>query len=151
MSQENVEIVERYFGAAVRALDAYWDSPRSMAQALVGHDLDGDSRQVLDLMHPDMRWKNAAGIVFEGKHGCARGFDELMETSQAYSATVTEVTDLADDRVLAVLTVEMNGQSSGAAATVSIYSVLSLRDGLIADADEYLNRTEALKAVGLEE
>jgi len=47
-----VEIVERYFGAAVRALHTYWQKPRSMAEALVGGDLDRDSREVLDLMHP---------------------------------------------------------------------------------------------------
>ena len=121
-----------------------------MAEALVGGDLDRDSREVLDLMHPDMRWKNAAGIVFEGKAGCAHGFDELMEASRAYSVTLGEIADLGDDRVVAVLRVDMKGQSSGAPAAVSVFSLLRLQDGLVAEADEYLSRAEALKAVGLE-
>jgi hypothetical protein len=37
------------------------------------------------------------------------------------------------------------------AGTTPFFAVLALRDGLIIEIDEYLNRSEALKAVGLEE
>jgi ketosteroid isomerase-like protein len=151
MSQQNVEIVTRYFGAATRRVATYWENPRPIADALEANDLDADSREVLDQMHPDMRWKNALGIVFEGKAECARGVDELLEASQTYVVTVDEVIDLGKDHVLAVLGVGMKGKGSGAEATASIFSVLRLRDALIAQADEYLSRAEALKAVGLAE
>jgi ketosteroid isomerase-like protein len=147
MSQENVEIVTRYFAAATRRIATYWRDPRPIADALEAGDLDLDSREVLDRMHPDMRWKNALGIVFQGKADCARGVDELLDASQSYSVTVDQITDLGGDHVLAVLEVGMKGKSSGAAATVSIFSLLKLREGLIAEADEYLNRNEALRAV----
>jgi hypothetical protein len=45
----------------------------------------------------------------------------------------------------------MKGKSSWVAASVSIFSVLTLREGLIAETDGHLTRSEALKAVGLEE
>jgi ketosteroid isomerase-like protein len=151
MSQENVEVVTRYFGAITRTIATYWENPRSFAKALQAGDLDADSREVLDHLHPDMRWKNMLGIVYEGKLDCARGVDELMEASQSYSVRADEVTDLGDDHVLVVLRLGMKGQSSGAAATSSVFSVHTLQEGLIAQADEYLSRAEALKAVGLAE
>jgi ketosteroid isomerase-like protein len=151
MSQQNVKIVTRYFAAATRRVATYWTNPRPIADSLEAGDLDVDSQEVLDHMHPEMRWKNALGIVFQGKADCAKGVDELLEASQSYSVTLDEVTELSGDHVLAVLGVGMEGKSSGAAATLSIFSVLTLRDGLIAEADEYLSRAEALEAVGLAE
>jgi hypothetical protein len=114
-------------------------------------DLDTDSREVLDRLHPDVRWTNALGIAFHGKAACARGVDELMEASQSYSVSLDEVTDLGGDHVLAVVRVGMQGRSSGAQGTVLIFSVHTLRQGLIAQTDEYLSRADALAGVGLAE
>jgi ketosteroid isomerase-like protein len=151
VSQENVEIVARYLGAAVRRIATYWQHPRPILDALESGDLDADSREVLDHMHPEMRWKNALGIVFEGKPDCARGVDELLEASRSYVVTVDDVIDLGGDRVLAVLGVGMKGRSSGATGSVSIFSVLTVRGGLITEADEYLSRADALEAARLAE
>jgi hypothetical protein len=151
MSQENVEIVTGYLGGILRSLDVYWERPHSFAEALENDDINTPLREVLDRIHPSMRWTNAIGDVYDGKLACARGVDELMQASQAYSLAIDEVTDLGDDHVLAVLRGEMKGRSSGATATVSIFSLLKLSDGLIVRADEYLRRDEAIKAVGLEE
>jgi len=68
-----------------------------------------------------------------GKPECARGVDELLEASQSYSMRVEEIADLGGDDVLAVLGVGMKGRTSGAAAGVSIFSVLTLREGFIAE------------------
>jgi ketosteroid isomerase-like protein len=151
MSRENVEVVQRYFGALIRRLASYWEDPRSISQALKTGDLDRDSREALALTHPDQRWKNALGVVYQGHAECAKGVDELLEASQHYAMSLQEVTDLGGDRVLAALGVSLKGKSSGAVGDISIFSVLTVRDGLIVEADEYLSHTEALKAVGLEE
>jgi ketosteroid isomerase-like protein len=151
MSQENVEIVTRYFGAIMRSLDTYWEDPRSIAEALESGDLDPNSREVLDHIHPDMRWKNALGHRLSREGRVRKGVDELLEASRSYMVTVDQVTDLGSAQVLAVLGVGLKGKSSGAAATGSIFSGLTLRDGLIAEADEYLSRADALEAVGVEE
>jgi ketosteroid isomerase-like protein len=151
MSQENVEIVRRYFDLAVKRLDGYWESPRPIADAMDAGELDPESREMLGYMHPDMRWTNALGIVFQGQPDCVRGVDQLLEASQSYQVAVEEVTDLGDDHVLAVLRVGMRGKASGASVSQTLFSLNRLRRGLIVRADEYLDRSEALKAVGLAE
>jgi ketosteroid isomerase-like protein len=151
MSQENVEIVNRYFGAAMRRLATYWDAPRSIVAAMEANELDPESLGMLAQMHEGIRWTNAMRDVYQGKAACARGIDELLQASQAYSMTVEEVTDLGGDHVLAVLGVAMKGKTSGVEAGESLFSLVTLREGLIVEMDEYLNRSEALKAVGLAE
>ena len=140
-------MVRRYFAAIIRGADSYREGARSIAGAPKADDLEADGGQVLDRLHPDVRWKNVLGLVFEGKRDCTRAVDELMEASQYYSVTLDEVTDLGGDRVLAIKEVSMRGQNSAAAATLKVFSVLTVRAGLITSADEYLNREDALAAV----
>ena len=151
MSQENVELVGDHFGAMTRVLNRYWERPRSFAAAVEADELDADERKVLDGLHPDMRWTNVLGIVYEGKVACARGVDELLEAAQAYSVRLDEVVGLDRDRVLTIVRSAMRGESSGAPGTVLLFTVVTVRDGLIARAQEYLSRDEALQAVGLKE
>jgi ketosteroid isomerase-like protein len=151
MSQENVEIVTGHFGALVREVDRYWGDPRSFAAAAATGQRDPDAREVLDGLHPDVRWTNVLGEIYEGKLACARGVDQLLQASQEYVVRVDEVTDLGGDRVLVVVRSEMRGKSSGAPAAVSLFAVVTLRDGLVFRSDEYLSREAALEAVGLAE
>ena len=151
MSQENVEIVGRYFRGLVRGVNEYWDNPRSYAAALTSDELDANSREVLAHMHPDVCWKNAAGEIYEGKLACLRGFDALMQASQSYSVVLDEIVDLGGDHVLSVVRAEARGRIFGAPVQAAVFSVLTLRDGLIVEHEEYTTRGEALKAVGLEE
>jgi ketosteroid isomerase-like protein len=147
VSDENVEVARAYFTAITRNLDRHWHEPRSYAADFEKGEPDDASRQVFDLMHPDIRWKNALGDVFEGKLACARNADDLLEISQAYSATLGEVTDLGGDHVLVATHVRMMGRSSGAPGVVSIFSLLTVRDGLVVESVEYVNRADALDAV----
>jgi len=142
-----VQVVRGYFDAIVRGVDTHWESPRAFTGALKADDLEPDGRHVLDHLHPDVRWKNVLGLVFEGKPDCTRAVDELLEASQYYSVRLDEVTDLGGDRVLATKEVGTRSQNSGAAATLKVFSVLTVRAGLIASADEYLSREQALAAV----
>jgi ketosteroid isomerase-like protein len=151
MSQENVEIATRHFGTIVRVLTTYWKNPRSVSAAAESGQLDPDRRDVFDRLHPDVRWTNVIGEVYEGKLGCATGVDELLRASQDYAVRLDEVTDLDHDHVLVVVRSEGKGQSSGAAGAVTLFTLVTMRNGLIAQVDEYLSRAEALKAVGLEQ
>jgi ketosteroid isomerase-like protein len=151
VSKENVEIVGGYFGGLVRGVNEYWDHPRSYAEALTRDELDANSREVLAHMHPDIRWKNAGGEIYEGRLACLQGFDGLMQASRSYSVALEEVLDLGGDHVLSVVHAEARGRSSGVPGQAYVFCVLTLRDGLIVEHDEYTTRTEALKAVGLSE
>jgi len=72
MSQANVEIV-RYFDAIIRRVDTHRENPCSFVGALGADDLDTDARRGLDQLHPEVRWRNVLGLVFEGKLDCAAG------------------------------------------------------------------------------
>jgi ketosteroid isomerase-like protein len=150
VSQENVEIATRHFGTILRVLATYWENPRSFAAAVESGQLDADERDVFDRLHPDVRWRNVIGEVYEGKRGCATGVDELLRASQDYVVRLDEVIDLGDDLVLVVLHSAGKGRSSGAAGRVTLFTLVRMRNGLIAQFDEYLSRAEALQAVGLE-
>ena len=151
MSDENVRVVVGYFDAVARANKLYWDEPRSYTRELENYESDPASREVLDRLHPDIRWRNVLGETRRGKLAFARGIDDLLQAAQRFEMVVDEITDVANDRLLAELRSEATGRSSGVAGTLHFFAVFALRDGLIFEIDEYPNRAEALKAVGLEE
>jgi ketosteroid isomerase-like protein len=147
MSQENVEIVRRYFDAVKRGLDAHWDNPGSVAAALSTDDLPPPQREVLGFTHVDVEWRNAFGLNFKGQLDFAKGVDQLLEATNDFSIEVQEVTDLGGDRVLAVVGSAMKGKGSDIEVSQTVFSVMTLREGLIVRAAEYLHRDEALGAI----
>jgi ketosteroid isomerase-like protein len=151
MSQENVEIVRRYFDAVKRGLDAHWDNPRSAAAAMSADDLAPEQREVLGFTHVDVEWRTAFGLTYKGQLDFAKGVDQLLEATNDFWIEVQEVTDLGGDRVLAVVRSAMTGKDSDIEVSQTVFSLMTLRDGLIVRAEEYLHREEALEAVGLRE
>ena len=151
MSQENVEIVRTYVALLVRNLRAHWDEPRSYATDFERGESDPGSREVFELLDNDVRWQSTIGEVRTGKLGFAKMADELLAISAQYSLTLDGITDLGGDHVLGEWTSELTGENSGATGDVQVYSLFTLRDGLIGEIVEYPTRTEALKAVGLKE
>jgi ketosteroid isomerase-like protein len=74
----------------------------------------------------------------------ARGWDELLEAAENYSIELLEVTDLDEDRVLAVFGPSLEGRSSGIHVNAAMFAVVTLENGLITRLDEYTDRREAL-------
>ena len=132
MSQENVEIVRRS-NALFNAGD--WDAAR-------------------EALHPDIEW------VIAREHPDARtliGRDAVADYQREWQTAMPDlhleldrVVD-AGDKVVTIGAVHGTGTGSGAVVRVPLAIVLTLRDGLIARAEEYLDPDEALEAVGLEE
>ena len=113
MSQENVEIVRRYFEATGRLFRAYWDEPRSAVDILRAGELSPDAVEAAGILHPNIERKTVlTGVTHRGYDGIAVGFDELVGAAQDYRVQIREVTDLGDDRVLAVADVGMKGKVS---------------------------------------
>jgi ketosteroid isomerase-like protein len=150
VSQENVEVVRTYLERILRNLRAYWDEPRSYATDFERGEPDPGSREVYELLDPDIRWTSAFGEVRTGKLGFAKMADELLAISAQYSLTLDAITDLGGDHVLGEWTAQLTGHSSGATGDVQIHSLFTLRDGLIREIVEYPDREAALKAVRLE-
>ncbi len=133
MSQENVEVVRR-------AWQAYEDD-----------GLDG----LMELFGENISWRaieSAPDDVGEiqGVEAMRRYLRDWLETFDGITSVPTEVLDLGDAGVLAVLRVKGRARLSGVETELSYAVVYAVRDGRIVQGREYVDRAAALKAVGLE-
>ena len=134
MSEENVEIVRRSW------------------QGYAEHGLPG----LFEFFAEDINWRAIEGAIddageMNGIDAMRRYLGDWLETFADITATPTELLDLGDDRVLAVLRVEGRARLSGVATELNYAVVYTLRDGKIVRGREYEDRPAALKAVGREE
>jgi ketosteroid isomerase-like protein len=149
MSRENVEIVRRYYDAVRRAFLAYWDDPRSVADALKAGAVGPEGAELIRYLHPNVEWKTAlTGITYRGYYEMTKGFDELVGAARDYRVEIQEVIDLGGDQVLAVAGVGMKGKASEIDVNAVIFVAVTVRDGLITRMDEYVERKDALEAAG---
>src|SRR6478735_628202 len=133
MSQENVEIIRRsveVFGTG---------------------DLD---RWLSEFVDPEVVWRTSVedpdAAVHRGRDALSRYVDKWMESFDGLTAHAEEYLD-AGDRVLVWTRWTGRGRGSGVPADWHLAIVYTLRDGRIVRGDEYFDRADALKAVGLEE
>jgi ketosteroid isomerase-like protein len=155
MSEENVEIVRRFYEAGQRSIDAYWENPRSGAAALEAGDLAPETQAVLVFLHPEVEY-NAVPAALEGgtAHGhlgWLRSWDAFLGASEEFSGTLNEVVDLGGGEVFVEGEITAKWKGSGMTLTEPRFMVLTLRDGLIARVNVYRDRDEALEAAGLSE
>ncbi len=135
MSQENVEIMQRYYAAWLRR------DPSEMGT------LDPEIE-----LHPDPanEW---VGIddVYRGPEGVRRYIRTVEEAVVDYRPEIERLID-AGDKVVTLAIESGRGRGSGAAVQSNRTAhVWTLRDGKATRLDLYNDRTVALKAVGLEE
>ncbi len=130
MSQENVEIVRCIFDRWAKR----------------------DFQAGRELLHPDIEW------VISREHPDARtliGHEAVADYRREWQTAVPnmrlELDRVLDggDKVVTIGAAHGTGTASGADVRVPIAFVFTLRDGLIARAEEYLDPDEALKAAGL--
>ena len=149
MSQENDEIVRRAFEALERAVQAHWRNQRSVVEAIDTGDLPPELEELFSYLDPEIEWNTAfAGMSFRGHRGCAEGWDWLLEVAEDYRLTLLDVTDVGDGRILAAVDRVIKGKGSEIEIGAPMFSIVTLRSGLIARMDEYSTRAEALAAVG---
>jgi ketosteroid isomerase-like protein len=149
MSERNVDVVQRFFAAVERLLET-WETSGSLVDAMKAGDIPSEAREALACMSPQAEWKPAfAGESYRGQLEMGRGLDEWLEAAGNYSLKLLEVTDLENDRVLAMFGPTFEGRSSGIHVNTAVFAVITLENGLIARLDEYSDRHEALEAAGL--
>ena len=134
MSQENVEIV------------------RDSLKALTDRGLDAYS----EFWHPDINWRAIEGALddvgeMNGKDAARCYVQDWLDTFEQFSAVPEELVDLGGERVLAVHHISGRAKLSGVETQLRYSVIYTLRDGKIVGGREYATRSEALKAVGLEE
>jgi len=131
MSQENVELVERYW-------ELY---NRREIDAWVG------------MLAPDLEWhvdpQDPDTTVHRGPEAGKRyglSWAEMMNVT----VEVRQVFD-AGDQIVAWTRVESRGGLSGVSAGLDLAFIFKLRDGLVTRVQETQDKREALEAVGLRE
>jgi ketosteroid isomerase-like protein len=134
MSRENVEVVER----AVAAINA--------------RDLDG----YLACCTADIELETplaAIGGAYEGPAGIRRWFTDLDDVGPDFRLELERAETIRPGRVLASLRVTGSGRTSGLQVTdaTPITNVYDLVEGKIRRVRIFVDRQEALEAVGLPE
>ena len=153
MSQESVEIVRRYYEATERGFRAYWDDLRSVEEVFLSGELAPEGAEMVRCLHPKVEWKTLlTGVTHRGYVGLAHGFDELLvDAASGYRIEVKEVVDLGGEHVLATVESTMTGKASAIDVHVMVFTLVTVREGLIVGMDEYFERDQALEAAGLRE
>jgi ketosteroid isomerase-like protein len=132
VSQENVRLVER----AIAAINA--------------RDIEG----YLACCTEDVKLETpvaAVGGVYEGIDGIRRYFADIEEAGPDFRIELDGVEEVDSKRVLASLRFSSTGRVSGIRLAAPLTNVYDLVDGKISHVRIFLDRREALKAVGLEE
>jgi ketosteroid isomerase-like protein len=129
VSQENVEIVQRFVDHMNETGEPPWA------------DIDPDAVFVIDA-------ESFLGGDYRGHEGIRK---LLRLTDEVFDQLVYEVDDMVDagDSVLMLGRVRARGVQSGATGAQHGAIVFQVRDGLIVAYRSYLDREEALAAVGL--
>jgi ketosteroid isomerase-like protein len=130
MSRQNVELVQRGLDHFMATGEPDWGT---LDEAIEVHDHD-----ILD-----------AG-EYRGHEGFGRWLEDWGTAWAAYSFEPEEFID-GGDRIVAVIHMTTEGQSSGVETERQDAMVITIRDGRWLRVDYYNNRQQALEAVGLEE
>ena len=131
MSRENVRLVER----AIAAINA--------------RDIEG----YLACCTENVKLETpvaAVGGVYEGIDGIGRFFTDIEEAGPDFRIELDGVEEVGSKRVFAFLRTSSTGRASGIRLALSLTNVYDLIGGKISHIRIFLDRQEALKAVGLE-
>ncbi len=89
------------------------------------------------------------GEPFVGRERYRSFLEETWAAWSGGSATVAEMLDLDDGRLLVRYDWRAVGSASGIEMTTSLSTIWSFRDGMIATTDYFFDHDKALKAAGL--
>ena len=132
MAQENVEVVER----AIAAINA--------------RDIEGYRACCTETVKLETPMA-AMGGVYEGIDGIRRFLADVEESAPDFRMEVDGVEEVDSKRVIAFLRNSSTGLTSGIRMEWPQTNVYDLIDGKISHVRIFLDRQEALKAVGLAE
>jgi ketosteroid isomerase-like protein len=133
MSQANVEVVRAIYDAFDR----------------------GDAEAALERFHPDVEWYGPPDISggaesWRGHEGVTRALATWIGTWDDYRFELRELLD-SGDHVFAGGWQRGRGKGSGVEVSEEIFSVYTLRDGLVVGQRMFRDRARALEAAGLDE
>jgi uncharacterized protein len=116
-----------------------------------------DRESVAALLHPQIEWHTIAAPLLgvEAMHGRDEAlhfmFEQIGEGIEDFRAIPEEVSELSSDQVLAVAHYEGRGVARGTATSMTVATIYRFEANQIVFFQDFTDRAEALKAVGLEE
>ena len=145
MSQENVELVRSLQPSRDTDLVAAFRDDATAAAVM--ETLSPFFHEDVEIVAPS--FVAGEGVRFVGFEGLRAAWLDWLEPWESYRVEVEDVIDAGDD---AVVLVRDFGRRAGVTAEVGVVggAVWTVREGRVARVAFYLNRSEALKAVGLE-
>jgi ketosteroid isomerase-like protein len=133
MSQENVELAHEVYRAFNR------------------RDLDF----VLGLFDPEVEVHDPPEMpdsaVHRGIGAVRRDWERTFDSFEDFAIEIEECRDLGNDELLLFLRYRGRGRTSGAAVEASMAHVATIREGKLLRLRQFLDRQNALEAVGLRE
>ena len=148
MSKENMEVARAYYADIDRTLKAYW------ASSEVALSASAETQAIIERLHPEVVWKppfRSADEGYRGPEGIRRALDELVEAIEDWRITVEDVFEAGERRVLVTGSSHVRGKGSGVTFDQRVFSVITFRDGKIAQVEDFTERSQALEAAGLSE
>ena len=134
MSEENVEVVRRFYEAVNRR-------DLTVLDELVASE---------EAEFPSV-FATSEGRVFRGRQGVRDYFAAIDAAFVDFETQVNELIDAGEDQVVAMTRVTGRGGVSGVAVDQRFAQVWTLRDEAVTRVETYLNPSEALEAAGLSE
>jgi uncharacterized protein len=132
MSQENVDLARRGYETFAR----------------------GDLDAAVELMHPEIEAHDPPEVpdatIYRGREAVRRDWEETAGLFEDFSIDVEKSFDRGDE-VVVLLRFRGRGRDSGAEVEAPMAHVWTIRDGKAIRLRQFLNRAEALEAVGLSE
>jgi ketosteroid isomerase-like protein len=142
MSQENVELVRRLYAEAPFRLAIGPDDERAVLDRLFRDHFDEQLEIRMPADYPE------GEQVLRGREGFAQLVGMLRETWTEFRFEAERFID-AGGRVAVFVRVLAEGGASGAATERKTAHIWTVRDGRLSSIQIYLDRAQALEAVGL--
>jgi len=113
----------------------------------------GDFRATANKVAPDFEWKQVHGVVEPGSHVGADAKRALRSIFEVYEDLRVEAEEYVDagDTIVVVARAHGTARGSGLHMDQRLAFVWTVREGKPVQMEQYPNRADALKAVGLAE
>jgi ketosteroid isomerase-like protein len=146
MSEEDMEIVRRYFETLDSVLERYWQAPEgSISDSPL---LD----EVFAQLAPEAEWDSfLRQEPYRGRKEILEAVEDWLDAGENWRVALEEVRDAGDGRVLAFLKPTFRGRGSGISVEAPLYTLTTVSGGRITRVTDYTERSEALEAAGLPE
>jgi ketosteroid isomerase-like protein len=146
MSEENVEIVRRFYESLNKWLASYWFDPEQPLEQ------SPELEEVFDQLDPEAEWDWLfSPETFRGREQLLQAVADYLETVSDWRVEIEELIDGGEDRVLSIGRVVARGKGSGTPVLQPIFAVITVRSGKVARIEDHTERADALEAAGLRE